>query len=81
MSDVRPILIGAGNAKDATGVEWSWWRRNAKALGIEIVRVGAKSFARASDVLAAIERQSVEKTPLAPIDELAEFRARIARAG
>jgi hypothetical protein len=65
-----------------TGKGWPWWRRHARALGIELITVGTASFARAGDVLAALERQR-PATPVVeePIDELAEFRRQIAEAG
>ncbi len=79
---IRPILIGAGNSLSMTGKNWSWWRRHADDLGIELVTIGTASFARASDVLDAVERKASAAEPEAPavVDELAEFRAQIARA-
>jgi hypothetical protein len=65
-----------------TGSPWSWWRRHAAELGIELIRVGTKSFARAADVLAALERlRPATQVVEAEVDELAEFRRQIAEAG
>lgn len=65
-----------------TGKPWPWWRRHAKELGIELITIGTASFARAADVLEAIERQR-PATPAVeePVDELALFREQISRAG
>lgn len=73
------ITVSAGNALEATGAPWHWWRRHAAELGIPIVQLGSKSFMRASDVLAAMEKRAAQ--PAAEVDDLAEFRARVARAG
>lgn len=64
------------------GCEWAWLRRHAGELGIVLIRVGTKAFAPADQVLAAFEKMrppapAVEE----PVDELAEFRRRIAEAG
>lgn len=76
---VRPVLIGAGNALEMTGKPWSWWRRHAAELGIELVRIGTASFAKADSVLAAVEAHVPKKTVV--VDELAEMRERVRRAG
>lgn len=81
MSDVRPILIGAGNALEMTGKPWPWWRRHAAELGILLLKVGTATFARAADVLAAVERHAAAPVTLADEDELEAMRARIRRAG
>lgn len=76
-----PLLIGAGNSKDMTGAEWSWWRRNAEKLGVPLVRIGTKSFARGADILAALDRQASKPEPLSDVTELEAFRRRVASAG
>ena len=75
----RAILIGPGNALECTGVGWVWWRRHHGELGLRMHVVGSKRFLVASDVVAALEKRAAK--PAVEVDDLAEFRARVARAG
>ncbi len=81
MSDVRPVLIGPANALEMTGAPWHFWRRHAAELGLEIVTLGSKRFIRAADLDAVMQRRATPAVAATEMDELAEMRARIARAG
>ena len=80
----KPILIGPGNALEATGAPWHYWRRHAKALGVKIIAAGSKRFIIAETLVDALERRS-QRPVLVPEpteqDELAAMHKRIARAG
>lgn len=78
--DCSPLLVGPGNSVEMTGAPWSWWRRHAARLGLELVRVGTKSFARGADILRAVERHSSAPVELSEPDELAAMRDRIRNA-
>ena len=53
---VAAIYIGQRNAEALTGQSFRYWRDHAEQLGLEILRVNGKSFIRAAQLAAAIER-------------------------
>ncbi|HEX4336921.1 MAG TPA: hypothetical protein VH062_13470 [Polyangiaceae bacterium] len=81
----HPILIGPGNSLQATGAGWHWWRRHAAEFGLQLITIGSKRFIRADAVLAVVEARAATRASTRTVDpeldELAEFRNRIARAG
>lgn len=81
MKETAAILVGAQNSVSVTGSPWSWWLKHADELAIPIVKIGTKCFAKASDVLDAVEkrRASTMVDVSEPLDDLAAFRERIRR--
>ena len=54
-----PLSIGPKNAEALTGLSWRWLRDNAEDLGVEVVRVGGKSFIPAGSLREALERRAL----------------------
>jgi hypothetical protein len=78
----RALLVSAGNALEATGAPWVWWRRHYAELGLVMHVHGSKRFLVGAEIVAALEsRMSPMGDTTEPVDELAEMRERIARAG
>lgn len=87
---VAPLAIGPANCEPMLGVSWRWLRDHAAELGLEVVRVGSKSFVEAAPALAAIRRHGVpcppsegrseDPTPSPePVDELEAMRRRLGK--
>ncbi len=76
-----PVLIGPGNAVEATGVPWHWWRRHAAELGVRVIAIGSKRVIIASELVEAISKRATPTEELPLVDELAAMRERIQRAG
>jgi hypothetical protein len=74
------ICIGPANCEATTGMPWRFVRDHAPELGVEFIAIGGKRVILASALLAALERRG-NAAPADDVDELAEMRARIARAG
>lgn len=75
---LKPVLIGPKNAEQATGLPWRWLRDHFTEL---VIRVEGKGFIPADRLLAALEARAAVSAPEVEVDEVAEMRARIARAG
>lgn len=77
--NVAPLLIGPANAEAAMGAPWRWVRRRAAELGVPVIGSGRKTFVRAADFIAALERGSAPDTN-APADPAEQVRAALGRA-
>lgn len=78
-----PLLIGPKNCEAALGVSWRWLRRQAPALGLEVVQIERKAFIDAQAARAAIlaHGHQDDETPEVPaaVDELAHLRAQLGK--
>jgi hypothetical protein len=77
----RALLVGPGNALETTGAPWIWWRRHHAELGLVMHVVGSKRFLVGAEIVAALETRAAPAVETPVVDELAEMRERIARAG
>jgi hypothetical protein len=82
----RPRYIGPRNCEAVIGHAWRWVRDHAKAWGVPILRVDAKSLIDAEAFAAALEAHAVVDTsPEAEArrdaHELEAMRERVRRAG
>lgn len=65
--EVCPALIGPRNCEAFIGQPWRWVRDTARRLGVPVLTVGGKSFVRAPEMLAALEREAASQ-PVQAID-------------
>jgi len=59
-----PHAIGPANCEFAIGAPWRWVRDFARAHGVPMWRVGAKTVIPAAPLLAALEREAARTQPV-----------------